>query len=124
MKQNFLSKIFLFNRILEGIGSSISSAAYSTIFIKLYPDKIGSVTSWSGTAFGVGYSVGPILGGFLYDIGGFHLPFVTIGLSNLLFASVTMVALLPIDCLKSETTEECVGKISTTKIILKVNNDA
>ena len=108
---------------MDGIGSSISSAAYSTIFIKLFPEKIGSVTSWSGTALGVGYSVGPILGGFLYDIGGFHLPFVTIGLSNLLFATVTMVALLPMDCMKPESTQECDGKISTTKIILKVNND-
>ena len=116
--ENYLLNFF--NRIIEGIGSSISIAAYSTIFIKLYPDKVGSVTSWSGTALGVGYSVGPILGGFLYDIGGFHLPFVTIGVANLLFAFATLVALLPVDCMKSETTKECDEVISTTKILLKV----
>ena len=104
---------------MEGIGSSISITAYSTIFIKLYPNKIGTVTSWSGTALGVGYSIGPVLGGFLYDIGGFHLPFLTIGLSNIFFAIVAMVALLPVQCIKSGTTEKF-GILSTAKIILKV----
>ena len=104
---------------MEGIGSSISITAYSTIFIKLYPNKIGTVTSWSGTALGVGYSIGPVPGGFLYDIGGFHLSFLTIGLSNIFFA---MVALLPVQCIKSGTTEKF-GILSTAKIILKVHNN-
>ena len=97
-------------------------AAYSTIFIKLYPNKIGTVTSWSGTALGVGLSIGPALGGFLYDIGGFHLPFLTIGLSNIFFAIVAMVALLPVECIKSGTTEKF-GILSTAKIILKVHTN-
>ena len=104
---------------MEGIGSSITVAAYSTIIIKLYPKKIGTVTSWSLTTVGVGYSLGPVIGGFLYDIRGFHLPFVTIGVTNLFFAIVSLMALLSIDCIKAGSSEKS-GVVSTVQLILKV----
>ena len=59
----------------------------------LYPEQLGTINSWSETALGVGYSVGPAIGGLLYDAGGFHLPFVAVGLANILFAMIIILAL-------------------------------
>ena len=80
-------------RGLEGIGTSISMSSFPVIFMYLYPDKVATINSWSETALGVGYSVGPALGGFLYDAGGFHLPFVAMGVANIMFASSILVSL-------------------------------
>ena len=35
--------------------------------------------SWTQTCFGLGYMLGPAVGAALYEIGGFMLPFFTIG---------------------------------------------
>ena len=81
-------------------------AAYTATFIKLYPDRIGAITSWSGTVLGIGYSIGPIIGGFFYDIGGFHLPFSVIGILAMLLSIVTVVALPHIEFQKRESAEK------------------
>ena len=68
-------------------------SSFPVIFMYLYPEQLGTINSWSETALGVGYSVGPAIGGFLYDVGGFHLPFVAVGLANILFAMIIILAL-------------------------------
>ena len=85
--------IFHYFRALEGVGSSIAMSSFSVIFIHLYPEKVGTITSWSETALGVGYSTGPAIGGLFYDIGGFHLPFLAIGMANILFAIIIILAI-------------------------------
>ena len=103
---------------MEGIGSSIAMSAWSVIFIKLYPNKVGKITSWSETALGIGYSIGPALGGFLYDVRGFHLPFIAIGVFDILFAIITLLA-LPQE--KSNLAgQEKSENLSMTRIILEV----
>ena len=91
--------------------------SFSAIFIKLYPEKVLTITSWSQTALGVGYSIGPALGGFLYDIGGFHLPFIFIGVSNIIFAIITLLALSKEECISTGAKN---GGESSMRIILKV----
>ena len=68
-------------------------SSYPVIFMHLYPKKLATINSWSETALGVGYSIGPAIGGFLYDVGGFHLPFVATGVANILFAIIIILAL-------------------------------
>ena len=85
--------IFYFFRGLEGIGTSLSMSSIPVIFMHLYPENMATINSWSETAFGVGYSTGPAIGGFPYDAGGFHLPFVVIGVANILFAIIIILAL-------------------------------
>ena len=104
---------------LEGISSAVAMTTFIAIFITLYPDKVGAIYSWSSTVLGVGYSIGPAIGGFLYDIGGFHLPFLSIGILDIIFAIFTLVA-LPKD--KGLTSGQTVkpGILATLNIILKV----
>ena len=42
---------------------------------------------------GIGYCIGPVIGGFFYDCGGFYLPFMVIGILGIIFSIFIMVAL-------------------------------
>ena len=113
--------IMRYSRAVEGVGSSIAMSSFTVIFIELYPEKVGTITSWSETALGLGYSIGPAIGGFLYDNGGFHLPFTVIGVSNILFAIIMMLALPKEESITTTTKEKSGGSYtSIIKIILGV----
>ena len=45
------------------------------ILMKIFPDKVAKVMSWTQTCFGLGYMLGPGVGAALYEQGGFMLPF-------------------------------------------------
>ena len=94
-------------------------AAYTATFMNLYPDRIGAIISWSETVLGIGYSVGPVIGGFFYDIGGFHLPFLVIGILAILFSIVTVVALPHKEFQKRKRAEKYSYR-TIPKIFLKV----
>ena len=48
----------------------------------LFPDSLGMVTALYELAFSASLSLGPLMGGFLYDSGGFSLPFIVTGMSS------------------------------------------
>ena len=45
----------------------------------LYSDSIGTVMALYELAFGAALALGPGMGGILYQIGGFYLPFAVTG---------------------------------------------
>jgi len=47
--------------------------------MKIFPDKVAKVMSWTQTCFGLGYMLGPGVGAALYEQGGFMLPFLVVG---------------------------------------------
>ena len=104
---------------MEGISSAVAMTTFTAIFITLYPDKVGAIYSWSSTLNGVGYCIGPAVGGFLYDIGGFYLPFLAIGIMDISFSIFTLVALPKEKGLTPGETEKP-GILTTLNIILKV----
>ena len=92
---------------------------YTVVFIKLYPDNVGAINSWSSTLLGVGYCIGPAIGGVFYDIGGFYLPFLVIGILDVIFSFLTLLTLPKLDSEISATAGR--SKISTTlRIMAKV----
>lgn len=70
---------YLPNRFLDGVGDAATWGAIISVMMKLYPDKVASILSWNEMAYGLGYSLGPAVGGILYDYGGFKLPFLLVG---------------------------------------------
>ncbi|KAJ3662536.1 hypothetical protein Zmor_006881 [Zophobas morio] len=86
-----------FSFIIRGLGA-LGSSAYSTasyvIIVNIFPDHAGAVRGLLETFVGLGMSVGPALGGLLFAIGGFGLPFYVIGLVIILIAPLN-VYLLP-----------------------------
>lgn len=66
-------------RILEAIGAAGFSTASYAIVLHIYPDQISTVFGIIETCVGVGMSIGPAIGGALYSVGGFGLPFYILG---------------------------------------------
>ncbi|XP_035210333.1 MFS-type transporter SLC18B1-like isoform X2 [Stegodyphus dumicola] len=66
-------------RSFEALGAAAFCTASCTILIDQFPDDIGTVFGFTETCIGVGMSIGPALGGALYAVGGFGLPFFTLG---------------------------------------------
>ena len=114
----WLSSFHIYS-VLEGASSAIASTTYTVVFIKLYPDNVGAINSWSRTLYSIGYCIGPAIGGLFYDIGGFYLPFLVIGIMTITFSIFTLVALPKQDYEISATAGR--SKISTTlRIMAKV----
>ncbi|XP_055930533.1 MFS-type transporter SLC18B1-like [Argiope bruennichi] len=66
-------------RGVDALGASaFLTASYTTLGCEL-PDVIGRAMSIVETAFSVGLAIGPVIGGMLYEVGGFSLPFLVVG---------------------------------------------
>lgn len=66
-------------RFLDGMADAASWGAVVSILMKLYPNKVSTIMSWTEMVFGLGYMLGPALGSALYSAGGFLLPFIVVG---------------------------------------------
>ncbi|GFQ75677.1 MFS-type transporter SLC18B1 [Trichonephila clavata] len=66
-------------RAFEAFGAAAFCTASCTILIDQFPDDIGTVFGFTETCIGIGMSIGPAIGGALYAVGGFGLPFFTLG---------------------------------------------
>lgn len=71
-------------RIFEAIGAAAFGTASYTIVLNLFPDHISTVFGIIETCVGIGMSLGPAIGGALYSVGGFGLPFYVLGTCVLL----------------------------------------
>ncbi|CAG9863397.1 unnamed protein product [Phyllotreta striolata] len=68
----------------EALGASAYSTASYIFVIKSFPNNIGSVIGILETFVGLGMSTGPVVGGLLYSLGGFSLPFFVLGVAMVL----------------------------------------
>ena len=69
-------------------------AAWSSvigILMKLFPSRASQIMSWTEMFFGLGYMMGPALGAALYEVGGFILPFASVGGFGLVVATALAV---------------------------------
>ena len=71
--------ISIASRVLQGLGQSVYFIGISTIVASYFPDRVAFTISALETMYGLGLILGPALGGILYAIDGFYLPFVTVG---------------------------------------------
>ena len=75
---SFVGLSFL-TRLLEGAGMSAFFVSSSAVMIQDFPLQVSSVFAARHTCQGLGNIVGPAVGGLLYELGGFGLPFWTVG---------------------------------------------
>ncbi|KAI8777067.1 MFS-type transporter SLC18B1 [Biomphalaria glabrata] len=66
-------------RAVEAIGVAAFSTASFAIVSNEFPYHIGSVFATLETCVGIGLMIGPTIGGALYELGGFGMPFWIIG---------------------------------------------
>ncbi|XP_022256522.1 MFS-type transporter SLC18B1-like [Limulus polyphemus] len=81
-------------RITEGLGCAATRTATNTIIAKNFPTSVATAFAILETFLGAGVMVSPTLGGLLYELGGFKLPFVAFG-CLLLLIEVTLYFFLP-----------------------------
>ncbi|KAH9525868.1 acid phosphatase det1, partial [Dermatophagoides farinae] len=85
-------------------GTAFSTSTY-TILMEEFPDNVGTAFSIVETSVGLGLSLGPAIGGFLYNIGGYGLPFYVLGtimLVNIpLCYNISLLLLIDCERLKS-----------------------
>ncbi|XP_064597183.1 MFS-type transporter SLC18B1-like [Liolophura sinensis] len=73
-------------RIVLAIGcAALQTAGYAFSFNE-FPNSVATVFGIMEVFVGLGFMAGPALGGLLYEVGGFYLPFVVVG--GLILASV------------------------------------
>ncbi|CAL8074594.1 unnamed protein product [Orchesella dallaii] len=87
----FIGYCFLV-RIFEACGAAAFSTASYTIVAEVFPDNVGVILGVLETFVGLGLSCGPAVGGFLYDYGGYGLPFYTLGCLMLSTIPLSMFA--------------------------------
>lgn len=88
----FISLAFTI-RIIEAMGNAAFLTASFAIIAKEFPDNVATTFASLETFFGLGLIVGPMVGGALYTIGGYCLPFVVLGSSLFTTALLTMCIL-------------------------------
>ncbi|CAJ0603581.1 unnamed protein product [Cylicocyclus nassatus] len=68
------------------------------------------------TCGGIGFSLGPFLGGMLYDLGGFRLPFYSLGMAMFCMAFLSRF-LIPVDLdIKQEESKQSTGYIGLLRV--------
>lgn len=89
-------------RIVEALGNAGFLTASFSIIASEFPDNVGATFAALETCFGVGLIVGPTVGGALYEVGGYTLPFVCMGTVLLTAATVTFFTLPAAEASNSE----------------------
>lgn len=74
----FISLAFII-RILEGVGAASFTTPSYTATAEEFPNDQATILSLLETSFGLGLILGPTLGGWLYEIGDYTLPFFSLG---------------------------------------------
>lgn len=93
-------------RIFEALGASAFCTASYTIVLNLYPEHISTVFGIIETCVGVGMSLGPAIGGALYSVGGFGLPFYFLGCCVLLTLPISWYLMRGIQVQATEMRKE------------------
>jgi MFS family permease len=76
--------LFIVARVLQGTGSALTMTCIFAILSDAFPDSRGRIIGVAEMMNSLGWTVGPPMGGLLFAIGGFTLPFLICGALPLL----------------------------------------
>lgn len=108
----------LFMRLLQGIGSALEETAAYAIIADIEPERVSLFLGICEISTGVGYMIGPPLGGLLFSLGGFSVPFLVLGLL-LLPTAFLIYTYLPLDRVGSKGDEDAVVKDVPMRALLR-----
>jgi len=78
-------------RFLEGVGAAATWTSNLSILMAKFPERKATVKAWCDASFNFGLTIGPVLGAFMYDAGGFFLPFAVTGTAILLSGVIVLM---------------------------------
>jgi len=93
-------------RAVEAIGNSGFLTAIFSMIAKEFPDKVATMFATLEAFFGVGLIFGPSIGGVLYQVGGYTLPFAVLGSILMGVACITFFVLPDTYNEKADSTSE------------------
>ncbi|XP_008556075.1 MFS-type transporter SLC18B1-like isoform X1 [Microplitis demolitor] len=82
-------------RMVEALGNAAFLTASFAIIAKEFPENVATTFASLETFFGLGLIVGPTVGGALYQVGGYTMPFAVLG-SALILAAIMTAFILPV----------------------------
>lgn len=88
-------------RVVQGVGAAMAETASYSLCATLFQDDLTEAIGVIELSVGMGYMVGPVFGGVLVELGGFHLPFLVVGALPLSMGCL-LVYLVPNDIGTSE----------------------
>lgn len=104
-----------FLRALDGMADAASWGAILSMLMKIWPDKVASIMSWTELFFGLGYTIGPAVGSFLYSVGGFLLPFEVTGGIGLVIAVLIFFVIPNVDKIQETDSKDTITEPVETK---------
>lgn len=86
---------WIFWRAVQGAASAPIYTGTAVMFATTFaaPGEFAKVSAWQESIANVGYAVGPLLGGFLFDWGGFTAPFAVSAVIHLLLTFMSFLSL-------------------------------
>jgi len=99
----------LIMRLLQGVGSALEETAAYAIIADIEPERVSFFLGICEISTGVGYMIGPPLGGLLFSLGGFAVPFLVLGIM-LLPTAALIYTYLPLDRIGSKGDEDASPK--------------
>uniref|UniRef100_A0A8D8VZN9 MFS-type transporter SLC18B1 n=1 Tax=Cacopsylla melanoneura TaxID=428564 RepID=A0A8D8VZN9_9HEMI len=100
-------------RILESLGATAALIAAFSLTAACFPESMATTFATLEVFYGLGYIVGPTIGGFLFSVGGFKLPFFVIGIATLVIAVVVSAFIPAVEA----THDENDGQTKISKIL-------
>lgn len=85
--------LYVLIRLLQGCGEAAITVPMTNLLCERCPSIMGFAIGLQEALAGVGFAVGPMAGGLLYAYGGWHVPFVTLGIATLATFPLIMLAL-------------------------------
>ncbi|XP_033123375.1 MFS-type transporter SLC18B1-like [Anneissia japonica] len=86
----------LIARAFQGLGTSAVFTSSMTMIAYTFPRAVGRLVGLLEVFTGIGLMIGPFIGGSLYGIGGYMLPFVSLG-SLMIVQTLILIWILPAD---------------------------
>eukprot|EP00092_Neocalanus_flemingeri_P030917 GFUD01033574.1.p1 GENE.GFUD01033574.1~~GFUD01033574.1.p1 ORF type:complete len:505 (-),score=68.91 GFUD01033574.1:56-1570(-) len=104
-------------RFLEGVGAAATWTSNLSILMAKFPERKATVKAWCDASFNFGLTIGPVLGAFMYDAGGFFLPFAVTG-TAILLSGVTVLLVTDFPDMEHGDADLPVMKILTNPRVL------
>jgi MFS family permease len=90
----FFFALCMVTRLFMGFATAAFFTATLALSVHFFPKKLASVTGLLKVCGGMGLVIGPLVGGYLYTVGGFFLPF-TVTQGILAMFAVSVIWILP-----------------------------
>ena len=98
--------VYVVIRLLQGCGEAAITVPMTNLLCERCPSIMGFAIGLQESLAGVGFAVGPMAGGLLYAYGGWHVPFLVLGIATLATFPLVMLALKNYKAPSSEDDDE------------------